>query len=155
MTGSETPSAIDASALRILLVRLAECSFSVNPDFAPGENKEINVTFSFGVQRKLITPTRGIVHFQVAAFEDEPSAPFRVSVTYEGVFDANEGQEAGLTEYMKVHALAMLVPYLRETLSSISARAGFPPLILPPLNVVALARQLDESSQPHAGADKE
>lgn len=155
MTEIQSPPTIDASALRILLIRLAECSFSVNPTFAAVENKEINLTFNFGVARRLVTPTRGIVHFQVSAFDDEPSPPFRVSVTYEGVFDAMEGHEGGLVEYMRVNALATLAPYVRETLSSISARAGFPPLILPPLNVISIAQQLDESAQSHASAETE
>ncbi len=147
MTDSPRPLEINANALRISTIRLFECLFSINAEFAPVDGEALDLQFRFGVERKRLSPTRGVVRFQVAAFEAQPSAPFQVRVTYEGVFEADEGQEASLTEYMRANALATLAPYLREALSSLSSRAGYQPLVLPPLNAVALAQQFDETEQ--------
>ncbi|MBW1706391.1 MAG: protein-export chaperone SecB, partial [Deltaproteobacteria bacterium] len=41
----------------------------------------------------------------------------------------------------KINCPAILFPFLRECVADITRRAGFNPLILPPINFVELAKQ--------------
>jgi preprotein translocase subunit SecB len=75
----------------------------------------------------------------VSVFQDEQSAPFKVRLVYEGYFRVEEGKPIeGLRQYAHYNAVASMMPYLRETLSSLTTRAAFLPLILPPINVQEL-----------------
>ena len=145
---------VDAAALRIVLIRLAVCRFEINQTFKVEADRTINFGFQYDIERLNTSPTQGVVRLTVSAFEDVENPPFQVRVQYEGVFAAQPGHEEGLAEYMRYNAAAALLPYLRETMSSLTARAGYQPLVLPPLNVIALVQQLDaeattsESTEP-------
>lgn len=143
----EQAPVIDATKLRILLVRLTKCSFEVNRDFTQTEKGEINLQYGITLERQYPTEYLGVLRFGMGAFLNEENAPFRVHVEYEGHFQVNDGHAANLKEYMRYNAVATLVPYVRETISTISTRAGFPPLIVPPLNVKMLADEQEVVSR--------
>lgn len=146
MTEPAPIATVDAKAIRILLIRLVHCTFEANREFNLKSEEQVTFSFRFDIEREAIAAGRGAVRLTIAAFEDVARAPFRVQVTFEGLFEAFEGHEDGLREYMRYNAIAALVPYLRETISSLSTRAAFPPLVVPPLNVQALADRYDAQS---------
>ncbi len=68
---------------------------------------------------------------QVAVYESE--------ITYIGVFSCLEGSEnMSLEDFLANNAPALLMPYIRESLSGLSVKAGLPPVNLPPINIVAM-----------------
>lgn len=67
-----------------------------------------------------------------------------IRVTLVGRFSpAGEHQEVDLKSFVRFHAPAILMPFIRETIASLTGRGFFDPLVLPPLNVQRLMDQQD------------
>lgn len=65
---------------------------------------------------------------------------FEVETT--GIFSTIKGKEnLKLEEFADVHAPALLVPFAREIISSITSKALVPHLLLPPANIFALTKK--------------
>ena len=80
---------------------------------------------------------------------DQPDIPFYVEVILLGHFTVN-GNTDDIDQIMKVNAAAILYPYVRSTLSTMTNLAGIPPITLPTLNIAQMfqnERQADAKSQ--------
>jgi|SRR5271157_798304 len=53
-----------------------------------------------------------------------------------GLFVQTEDGSMNLEEFAKVNAPTFLLPYVRENISTVTMKAGLPPIILPPLNML-------------------
>ena len=71
--------------------------------------------------------------------------PFEMQVEILGVFDAEPDSNLPIETFGSEQGPALLVPYLRELISNITARTPLPPLILPPINVHALLSAKNEA----------
>jgi len=78
---------------------------------------------------------------------------FLVEVAYGGVFQVRNVPESEIDMVMGVTCPNILFPYLREVVSETVSRAGFPPVILHPMNFEAIfkARQQKGDEQAAAG----
>lgn len=57
-----------------------------------------------------------------------------------GIFEYNKDSNAiSLEEFAKINAPAIIFPFVREHLASLSTKAGINPILLPPINFVKLA----------------
>lgn len=83
---------------------------------------------------------------------------FLVEVTQGGVFQVRNVPAAELGPILGIACPNILFPYLRETVSDLTVRAGFPPVLLNPVNFEALyaqqqaARAQGESTTNGSGA---
>ena len=66
---------------------------------------------------------------------------FLVEVSQAGVFQIRNVSEADLAPVLGMVCPNVLFPYARETVSDIVNRAGFPPVLLAPVNFEALYQQ--------------
>ena len=55
-----------------------------------------------------------------------------------GIFSQTEPGSMSLEEFSKYHAATIILPYIRENISTVTTKAGLPPLILPTMNMVKL-----------------
>jgi len=56
-----------------------------------------------------------------------------------GFFSTVEGEEnMDIEEFIEYNAVALMIPYIREHISSITMKSGINPIIIPPINVHAL-----------------
>jgi preprotein translocase subunit SecB len=79
--------------------------------------------------------------------DDQPLYNF--SVTLLAIFKAVEGQEnLPLKDYIRTTAPAMLYPFIRETVASITGRGHFGPLWMNPFNLVAGIADAGEQPKP-------
>lgn len=78
---------------------------------------------------------------------------FLVEVQQAGVFQIHNIEEAEMTPILNIVCPNVIFPYMRETISDLVTRAGFPPVILNPINFEAL---YNESKQQAAanGSDQ-
>lgn len=61
---------------------------------------------------------------------------------FAGSFSVIKGQEnMDITTYITTNATALMFPYIREHISSITQKSGIKPVLLPPINVVALIKE--------------
>jgi preprotein translocase subunit SecB len=61
-----------------------------------------------------------------------------------GVFSQEKEGSVTLEEYAKIHAPSLLFPYIRENVSNVTMKAGMPPIVLPPMNLVKLINEAKE-----------
>ena len=66
---------------------------------------------------------------------------FLVEAAQAGVFQIRNVRDADLAAVLGVVCPNVLFPYARETVSDVVARAGFPPVILAPVNFEAVFQQ--------------
>jgi len=66
---------------------------------------------------------------------------FLVEASQAGVFQIRNVRDADLAPVLGIVCPNVLFPYARETVSDIVGRAGFPPVLLAPVNFEALYQQ--------------
>jgi preprotein translocase subunit SecB len=80
----------------------------------------------------------------------DPSAarPEEIRVTMNGRFaPVGDRQEVSLESFAQFHAPAILMPFVREVVSGLTARGFFGALVLPPINVQSLMeRQIAQAA---------
>jgi preprotein translocase subunit SecB len=77
---------------------------------------------------------------------------FLVEASQAGIFQIRNVSEAELPPVLGIVCPNVLFPYARETVSDLITRAGFPPVLLAPVNFEALYQQQHaEASSPPKG----
>lgn len=75
-----------------------------------------------------------------------------MSATVEGQFSVQGGsQTVPIEEFSKKQAPAILMPFVREAIASATAKTRFGAVLLPPINVVALAEAAQRAPQVYQG----
>jgi preprotein translocase subunit SecB len=73
---------------------------------------------------------------------DNPNAPFNFNIGIVGSFEFDiDISSENMESVVNINCSALLFPFLSETIADITRRAGFPPLILPPVNFVNLYKK--------------
>jgi len=88
------------------------------------------------------------VELMVAIEPEEGRQPYRAKVTYLARFRFGDLPE-GLTQetLIRRNAAAMLLPFVRQTIADLTGRGSAGPVLLPPINVVALLSQSEPEDQ--------
>ncbi|MEW6675463.1 MAG: protein-export chaperone SecB [Nitrospirota bacterium] len=121
--------------IQYVKVDLTELSFKLNRGFKPPKDGievkgDFKIKHSFGRDKRSL-----LTSLAVELFKNIKEAPFSLKATVEGTF---RGAEEDLKRFSRVHAPAHLFPFLREIISNITMRVNIPPLILPPINLLAI-----------------
>ena len=130
--------------INTVAIMLISDSFVRYPEIPRSVQTSLNFTYSYSC-----TPDgqgSGELTLKTTGRASENDAPiYEAEIKYVGIFQADkENPNMQIVEFMKSHAPAHIFPYLREFLSSLSSRAGLPTIILPPLNILALTKVIDE-----------
>jgi preprotein translocase subunit SecB len=72
---------------------------------------------------------------------------FLVEATQGGIFQIRNVPEGEIEPVLAIACPNILFPYVRETISDTINRAGFPPVILAPVNFEAIYQQRQQSAQ--------
>lgn len=101
------------------------------------EKPQLGVEFAIV---KRVAEDRGSAQVELTGHVRETSTgAFEVKCTVLGRFMVLEGQEnMSLENFLDHNAPALLFPYVREAISTITLKSGIKPVVLPPINVVAL-----------------
>ncbi len=115
-------------------VHIEQLSFERLPDHKPGK---IAVDIEFNTHPEIDHEKKTLkVRMQANLFEKGENAPFRMQIGLCGEFAGEDIDR--LKDFAVVQAPALLFPFLRETIASITLRGGFPALLLPPTNIQEL-----------------
>jgi preprotein translocase subunit SecB len=109
-------------------------------DIPAGATKPDNLVFSIRIDRRRLSPQRADVAVQLALRPREASSSaFLVDVTVVGQFetDPTDGNMT-LDDFVRVNGPAIVMPYVREVVSSVTGRSRHGHVPLPPINVAAL-----------------
>lgn len=80
----------------------------------------------------------------------EDKTLFLVEVAQAGIFQIRNIPQADLEPILGITCPNILFPYVRETISDMVSRAGFPPVLLNPVNFELMYQQ--QKAQPEAAA---
>ncbi len=61
------------------------------------------------------------------------------SIAMSGLFETPINYESTIEDFKKINAPAIIFPFVREHLATISMKAGITPILLPPVNFIKLA----------------
>lgn len=65
--------------------------------------------------------------------------------TFVGIFSiVNDKENMEIEAYVKNNAPALMFPYIREHISTITQKSGIRPILLPPINILALIKQSEK-----------
>ena len=131
---------------------IASISFNLNRDFQ--SEKEVTINPEIAGKSDYNKETRKLQAFMKVSL-NSGNLPFYLTVEGFGVFtfDGEPGQNT-LKNVSSINAPAIIFPYIRETIADITRRAGFPPLHLPPVNFVNLAKKGALSELQRSGKKK-
>jgi preprotein translocase subunit SecB len=87
----------------------------------------------------------------VTAKLSEDKTLFLVEVAQAGIFQIRNIPQADLEPILGITCPNILFPYVRETISDMVSRAGFPPVLLNPVNFELMYQQ-QRTEQPEAAA---
>jgi preprotein translocase subunit SecB len=76
-----------------------------------------------------------------ATVKQDDKTAFLIEVQQAGIFAITGFSEQDLSYLIGSQCMNILLPYARETVSDLTTRGGFPPLILSPVNFDALYQQ--------------
>jgi len=83
--------------------------------------------------------------------EKQEKTPFLIEVKQAGVFTVKNFSAEQLKQILATTCPTVLFPYVREAISSLATKGGFPQLILPPLNFDAMyAQHASTAASEHA-----
>lgn len=88
--------------------------------------------------------------YELGCTVNDKSGVFSLRCTMVGIFSCVNGAEnMTLAEFAKSNAPALIMPYIRELVTTTSIRAGLNPVVFPPINVVALfqAKTLGDAAE--------
>jgi preprotein translocase subunit SecB len=124
------------TGIRFNSVALTELFFKLNKSFVPPKDGiPIAIAFktknSFSPDKKKLT-----VLLSVRLFEKTKNRPFDMKVSVEGIFSGKDYKE--LLKFSKILAPAHLFPFIREIIGNTTMKANIPPLLLPPVKLLAV-----------------
>ena len=136
------------SSLQFTGYNILEFHFTMNPKAIAKNMREVGVGFNYSYKKKDDTHFSVILScfindkskFQINKKDED--IPFKISSSMEGNFSLESPSEIYLP-----NAIAILFPYLRSFISTITAQSGMPPFILPTFNILALLEQKSETNE--------
>lgn len=147
-TPNPEPQAPDAQpGLQIMVQYVRDLSFENPgaPNFAAGQNPEIGVNANVGARKLSDTDYEVGLKFRIqakAATEDEEDAvQFIAELEYCGVFRLLNVAEADVKPVLLIEAPRQLFPFARRVLADATRDGGYPPIMLDPIDFVALYQQ--------------
>lgn len=98
-----------------------------------------NKTISEGVYEVILSVTSTV--------KNNDKTAFLVEVQQAGIFNISGFNEQDLKYILGAQCMNILFPYVREVISDLTNRGGFPPLLLSPVNFDALFAQALQKQQ--------
>lgn len=124
-----------ASVLRFHNFSIDEMIYKRNNDFSQSD-REIDLDFDFEASAILSEEKeRAIITLTTEIFNEDfvdNEFPFYLKTTIRGFFTCSE--DVNIKDF-QFNGMAILLPYVRSIITSVTAQAGINPVILPPINV--------------------
>ncbi len=111
-------------------------------DFEKERGNELNVEFyphgKFFVKTNLF---RLYLSIEIVDIKKEKL----IEIATESIFKFNNIDEDNLYKFFTLNAPAIIFPYIRAYISTLTIQSGFKPILLPTLNLVALSEELNKN----------
>lgn len=139
---------IESTALEFEGYEVNELVYQKNIEYEHSSDKKQIMLFPKLVRNiKKMPNNKFEVHLGVvvSADKDGNDIPFYLSVNISGFFNLL-GEETDET-FINQNALAILFPYLRSLVTTVTVNAGIPPIILPAVNIIQMLEEIPNDQE--------
>lgn len=147
-----------APSLQIMVQYVRDLSFENPgaPNFGGSQNPQIGVNANVGARKLSDTDYEVGLKFRIEAQNDvtqneegaEPRVQFIAELEYCGVFRLQNVAEADIKPVLLIEAPRQLFPFARRVLADATRDGGYPPIMLDPIDWVALYQQSEAQDAP-------
>lgn len=123
---------------------VTEAFIKTNLAYKKSEKKSIKIEQDFNAVITYDMKGSSFVELNLEINNNQNEFPFELSITIVGIFELNNSdyEEESYINLLKRNAIAILFPYLRSIVTDLTAKTNaFNPLILPPMNFVAMLEE--------------
>ena len=101
-------------------------------------SREIDTTFNSIIN---FTKDKKKLTYELVCNISDKNKAFNLECSMIGLFSyISEQKNLDLEAFSQNNAPAIIMPYLREVITATTTRAGLAPIILPPINIIALLK---------------
>lgn len=116
---------------------LKEVTFKRSPGII--EKPELDISFNV---ISAISEDNKSLNLEVVTILKEKKGLFSLEFSLIGNFSViGNSENMSLEEFSKTNAPALMMPYIRETISNITLRSGLKPIIIPPINIISMVNK--------------
>ncbi|KKB78826.1 preprotein translocase subunit SecB [Devosia soli] len=142
--GAAAPQPGAAPSMNLVGQYVRDLSFE-NPGapgtiMAGGGNPAFNVSISVGVKKQSDELYAVELNLKAKANREE-TLLFNVELVYGGVFRMRNIPEAQISTLLMVECPRLIFPFARQVLANVTQQGGFPPLMMEPVDFMAIYRQ--------------
>ena len=120
--------------------------FKLNEPLEKNEKSKLDVNIETKITYNKKEANKFITTIKITIGDKGKSAksPFYLSVEVIGFFEVIEEEIHRVKQFAEINSVAILFPYVRALISTITANANIPPVILPPINVAGMMTNIEE-----------
>lgn len=116
---------------RFVNYRINESAIKLDPEVEPSDELEVNFEQTIGVHE-----TENRMRLLLNTSISDKNNALSIAVKAEGYFEFDEGLSEDMKEgFFNANAPAILFPYIRAYISTLSTLSGIKPIVLPTLNL--------------------
>lgn len=105
---------------------------------------DINLDFASNIS---VSDNEEKLYYELICKVSDDKKVFSLECSMMGVFSAVEGKEnMSIKHFAEHNAPALMLPYIRELVTTTTIRAGLRPISFPPINIIALLKEQKENS---------
>ena len=131
--------------LQLLKYTVNEISFALNEnyDFSKKQSIKLNQNFTRSIKKINKDVCDVSLMFVISDGDDSPT-PFTMKVTITGTFKLKDWESKDNIDFIKTNAVAIVYPFLRSLVATITSNANIPSYILPVFNIAAYFEKEDK-----------
>ena len=80
--------------------------------------------------------------------------PFNIVAEITGFFELDKSELDRMKQFAEINAVSILFPYIRSLITTITANANIPPVVLPPMNIVGMMGNKNEEAEDNEKCNK-
>jgi len=144
-------------ALKFLNYGVKHIEFRLNNEIPKNKlSKKLNVNIDTEIRYNKNEPNKFMTIIKITTGDKEESAksPFYLSVEVFGLFEVDKEEIHRVRQFAEINSVAILFPYVRALISTITANANIPTVILPPINVAGMMANTEEVKEENTEKQK-
>ncbi len=124
--------------IRLIGYTVDKMSFVLNKSFKIQPNHKIQVKPSFNREMTKRDPNHFMLSLSISFDDYNEDIPFYLDIQISGIFNVDNWEYEPALTVSKMNGTAILFPYLRSLVTTLTANANVPPYILPITNPAKL-----------------
>ncbi len=120
-------------------------------EFIKNESSSTNIRVDIGKKFNYDEkyPNKFSVGLKITLGDKDPdtTSPFYLCVELLGEFEVVESEIDKVRQFAEINAVSILFPYARALITTITANANIPPVVLPPMNIAGMMENKNEETE--------